>query len=385
MSKKYGRPESVVDIFISLARIPSPSGKEDRVIRKVEEYASLMEGNIKRDNFGNVVVEFDEAFFSEDALSLSFCAHLDTVEPAFRGKVVVSDGYLSSEGKTVLGVDDKAGVASAIYGTWKFMLELKESKVKSAVRPYLLFTLQEEIGSIGARNFEHTLLPEGTFIYVLDGEGPVGTITLSAPYHYRWEISFYGKEAHAGVDPQKGVNAIVMLSKWITSLKWGLLRESLTANIGKIEGGRAMNIVPAQAKAIGEFRGKNPDSLEKLWKNYLSAAEKVSKKFGGEFDIKRELTFKGFSVSKTDPQVKLVINALSEMGISPVFVDSMGGSDANFLVEKFPVLVLGIGGENFHSPEERIKIEQLEKCGELIYRILKVASARSLNHGGKTP
>ncbi len=369
--------DSVVDIFIDLARTPSPSGREEEVVKKVEKYAGKMGAEVKRDSFGNVFVSFEEDLFEENPQNVIFCAHLDTVEPAFEGKIVVENGYLKSEGRTILGVDDKAGVASAIYGTWRFVEEIrktfKEKNKRSRVRPYLLFTLQEEIGSLGAKNLDYSFLPERAFVYVLDGEGKVGTITLSAPYHYRWEITFHGKEAHAGVEPEKGINAIVMLSEWISSLRWGLLEKGFTASVGKVEGGRAMNVVPAKAKASGEFRNINEKQLDELWNRYLNLAEKISKKYGGSYEARRDLTFKGFSVRKEDPQVMLVIRALDRMNLKPVFVDSMGGSDANFLVERFPVLVLGIGGENFHSPEEKISIKELENCAKMVYEVLEAS------------
>ena len=111
------------------------------------------------------------------------------------------------------------------------------------------FTVCEEIGLIGAKHFDFSLLRAKSG-YMLDASNTAGIVTR-APAANRLEFVIHGKDAHAGAHPEDGVNAISVAAKAIACLEPGRVDEETTFNIGLIEGGQATNIVPAPGHGPG--------------------------------------------------------------------------------------------------------------------------------------
>lgn len=301
--------------------------------------------------------------------TLLFVAHLDTVESTSGLIPKIEGNIIRSSGNTILGADDKAGIAALIAG-------VRNAKEKGTLNVSVeaLFTAAEERGLSGARyvNPEHF---KGRVGFVLDGEGPVGTLVMSAPYHEKIEAHFTGKAAHAGIDAKKGKSAVLAMSKAIALSPQGQLDEFTTSNIGIANGGSAMNIIPEKAFFVAETRSQEEKKLLETVEVFRNACEKSSRETGVKVDFKTERLYDGYVFFDNQKVVKLAKKVLKEIRVDVLYKKTMGGSDANILNAKgFQVLAVGIGCGNSHTKEEWADLEQLNKLSLFVETALKIAN-----------
>ncbi|MBU4301303.1 MAG: M20/M25/M40 family metallo-hydrolase, partial [Actinobacteria bacterium] len=235
-------PGRLFSIFQELLRIDSEPGKEGELRDYVKGFCSGiglvtcedLAGEVTGGESGNLVIRVPSgAPSTEPPIILN--AHMDTVAPGEGVVPVEEDDRFTSAGDTVLGADDKAGVAAILAAVECIMGAGMRHRALE-----VLFTVQEEPGLIGAKNLDRSLL-EGRWGLVLDGSGGVGGIVVEAPSRDRVKFTVRGRSAHAGVEPEKGTNAIACAAEAIAGLSLGRLDERTTANIGIINGGRACN------------------------------------------------------------------------------------------------------------------------------------------------
>ncbi|MGC9361107.1 MAG: M20/M25/M40 family metallo-hydrolase, partial [Anaerolineae bacterium] len=242
--------DRLLDVFLDLVRIASPSRQEQEVASYIRAYLEDLGIAVESDQAGNLY-----AYMEGDGTPLAFTAHMDTVVPCEGVTPLVENGVVRSDGTTILGADDKSGVAAILEA----VTALSEGSVVH--RPLdLLFTVQEEIGLFGAKAVEVDRL-RARMAIGLDAEGQQGTLVVSAPGQNSLEAVVHGKAAHAGVEPEKGVSAIRVAAEAIASMPLGRIDEETTANIGVISGGRATNIVPDRVEIKGEARSHDEAKL----------------------------------------------------------------------------------------------------------------------------
>lgn len=295
-----------------------------------------------------------------------FNAHTDTVQPGENIKPVVTDKLIKSDGKTILGSDDKSALAIFLEG----IRIIKKYNIKHP-DIYFVLTYAEEQGLIGAKNLDFSLL-KAKYGFSFDSGGPVGTAVISAPTHYQYTITVWGKSAHAGIEPEKGINAIKIGAKLIDKIKSGRINKETTANVGKINGGRAANIVPDTVVIEGEVRSRNSEKLKKYIQNLKSIISTIKKKFKIRIDFKLKLAYKSYNFSKKSFLVKRFSLACRNINIKPVFEKSNGGSDSNiFNQNKFQCLNVATGMSNVHSTDEFILIKDLVNGVKLFLSLIE--------------
>ena len=207
---------------------------------------------VLRDAHGNLIAREE----GDDPLLLS--AHMDTVEPGRGIKPTIEGDRIVSDGTTILGGDCKAGVAAILEGLESVV---EEGLPRRTLQ--LAFTRGEEIGLVGARNMDFSMITADEAV-VFDGNGPVNKLTGSSPTYVSFEVNITGRSAHAGVEPEKGLSAIKIAAEIISELPQGRLDEETTFNVGTISGGSVRNAVPEQATFTGEFRSRNLETLDLL-------------------------------------------------------------------------------------------------------------------------
>ena len=212
--------------------------------------------------------------------TLMLSAHLDSVEPCGGIKPQIVDGVIKSQGDTVLGADDKAGVVTILEA----LRVIKEDNIAHG-NVQVVFTVAEEGGLTGSKNIDRKLLKQD-FGYVLDSSGPPGKIVNAAPGQNNVDVVFHGKTAHAGIAPEEGINAIVVASKALAQLKQGRIDSETTANIGIIHGGTATNIVPDRVEIACETRSRNVHKLEEQTKQMVEVYERVAAENQAKVEIK---------------------------------------------------------------------------------------------------
>ena len=305
-----------------------------------------------------------------DAPTLLFEAHMDSVAPTTGTKVVRKDGVLYSDGTTILGGDDKSGVEGILEG----IRLLLESGVEHG-DIQILFTIAEEGGVNGSRCMDKSKL-RAAVGYALDGEGAPGEIVVGAPGQYKYKISVHGKKAHGGLEPEKGINAVMIAAKALAEVKrYGRIDEETTANIGIIAGGVATNVVPDLVTIEGDARSRNNEKLVAIRDEIVNGIVAGVEKHGAKAEALVEHKYSSFLVAEDSRVVALAKRSCELCSFTPNVTLTGGGSDANFInAAGVPCVILGTGMANVHTVEEYLKEEDLYNSALMVYGILVAAA-----------
>lgn len=363
----------LVRTFKALVKIDSLSlfeGKIAKYLRKELRVLGIKirEAGVPRDGeAGNLAAFLPGNGINSPRLLLN--AHIDTVSPGNNIKPIEKKGYLFSDGTTILGADNKAGVAAIL----EILHVIKEKKLKHPPLR-IVFTVAEEIGLVGAKALPEKIL-KADFGLTLDG-GDIDQVINQAPTQYNLTATIVGKSAHAGIHPEEGINAIKVASAAISNMRLGRIDQETTANIGIIKGGKATNIIPDEVELKGEARSHNPRKLEKQVEHMEQVLFRACRKYQARLKLKVERIYKSFKINLKDKTVALVLSALRESGINPKVEKTGGGSDANIFNQYgIPTLILGVGADRVHTTKEQLCVEDFVKGTEAVLRIITGVSA----------
>ena len=252
--------ERLVKSLIDLIKVDSPSGEEDAMDEKVSFQLEALGLKVSHDSYNNVIAKL--AGRGEPAM---LSAHLDTVEPGRGIKPIVDGGVLRSDGSTILGGDCKAGVAIVLEA---LTAVLESGGGNRAIE--VVFTRHEEGGLVGAHHLDFSMVSAKEGI-VFDGEGPPNRVTVSAPSQNVVTAKITGRAAHAGLEPEKGISALLIAADILGKLPLGRIDEETTANIGRLEGGLKRNIIPEEATLDGEFRSRSNEKLADMERDEVAS------------------------------------------------------------------------------------------------------------------
>lgn len=353
--------ERLLNTFIELAQIDSPSGDEQAIAEQIAAKFRALGAETRIDSLYNVIAKLPGKGVKPGTKPLFLNAHMDNVAPARGIKPIVAGERIVTDGTTVLGADDLAGVAAILEGVQSLIEdERKRLPLEIAI------TTQEEVGLVGAKGLDLSAFSAKEGV-VLDGHGPVGAITLASPTHNLIEIAITGRAAHSGLNPEAGISAIKVAADAIARLKLGKLDHETTTNIGIIRGGTARNIVPEKVEIAGEARSRNMRKLERATRQFQQAFEKAARQAGAQVDFRVTRAYNQYRFSRHDRTVQRVLKALKRIGRKPRFEMSMGGSDANIWNAKgIRCVVVSVGYEEIHTTREYIPIPELVKAAELV-------------------
>lgn len=386
--------EELLKTFTDLVTIDSPSFEEAGVAAYCEEALRNLgftvcfdnSGKQTGSNTGNLLASLPGNAHGVVVLA----AHMDSVEPCCGIQPVIENGVITSAGDTVLGSDDKAGIAAILQG-------VKENLFMDRPRPSIVvvLTTAEEKNCQGAKYLDEALLRDvikscvaqsadpdcldggPVPCVVFDSDGAPGTIVTGAPYHYSFVARVAGKEAHAGVNPEQGVSALEIAAKALASLEWGRLSEFSTANIGMIHGGQAINVVANDCTVEGECRSVYEDRVKAQQIAITEAFETQAKALGGSVQVDWEIDYPGVFYQTDDPFLQLLKDAADAKGFPVTYLVSGGGSDANvFSTKGLKPVTVGVGMTNFHSVDEYITVEDLENAARYVKAILLTMAAQ---------
>jgi tripeptide aminopeptidase len=294
---------------------------------------------------------------------------MDCVQPCQGVQPIVNGGVVRTAGETVLGGDDKVGLAAIIEAVRR----LKDGGDAHA-DILLLLTVSEEQGLLGAKALS-AADATADVCFVLDADGQVGGIVTAAPTHYTFKAVFSGRAAHAGVEPEKGISAIVLAASAIERMDLGRLDAQTTANIGTIEGGSATNVVAPTCGVTGECRSLDRESVEVVRAAMDTALREGAAAHGGSVEVTWTLEYGGFSVAKDSPALALAEQACEDIGVAPRRFATGGGSDGNVMASLgMPTLVLSSGMSKVHTTDEELEVAQLERLADLLVAIARRAT-----------
>lgn len=362
----------LIDLFRGLIEINSPSLLEAEVVAFARAYLEANGLDVREDDAGariggnanNLIATLPANAPGLPRVFLS--AHFDTVEPTPGMRLVEEDGVFRPSTDTVLGADDKAGMAPAIEAT----LALRESG-----QPHgdvvLLLSVAEEIGLKGAAalRIEELGLDFG---YVLDTGPPVGSFVNRTATHDKLDVRILGKPAHAGKDPEKGINAIQVAAAAISRMRIGRIDDETTANLGIIQGGTAVNVVCPEVRIRGEARSTNVATLEQQVDHMVQQFESAAREWGTTVEIDHQRHYNAYHIAEDAPVVRVAQAASRSLGYDGALRTTLGGSDANVYNAKgVPCVVVATGMQQIHTHQEFIVRADLVATAELTLEILR--------------
>jgi len=365
--------ERLIDQFMEMVQVDSETGHEREIADYLLKIFNEMDVEVYEDDTqketgygaGNIFVRLKGD--DEKAEPVYFTVHMDTVVPGLGIKPSIEGDYIVSDGSTILGSDDKAGIAAIIEA----VRSLSESGVSHGDVEFVI-TVGEESGLVGAKAFDTSVL-KSRYGYAVDSTGKVGTVVTSAPTQSKIEAHIHGRTAHAGVAPEEGVSAITIASKAISKMKLGRIDSETTANIGKFEGGGPTNVVTDYVNILAEARSQDDEKMKAQTKHMIEAFESAAEELGGRADVNSEVMYSALEAQEDSEVVRTVTKAIENIGREVSLISLGGGSDGNIFAGKgIDTAILGLGYENIHTTSERMPVEELAKITELIIEIIKV-------------
>jgi tripeptide aminopeptidase len=376
------RRDRLVDDFLALVRIPSPSRREGEVARWL--MATLLGMGVRADvdeagarlggDTGNVFAQFPGT--APDAPALLLCAHMDTVVPCDRITPVRDGDVIRTDGTSVLGGDDKAGVAAILEA----VRIVRERGIPHGPID-VLFTVCEEQGLFGAKHFDVGRLRARSGV-VLDCDG-VDELILQGPAANKLLFTVHGLEAHAGLCPEQGISAIKVAADAIAGMRLGRIDEETTANLGVIQGGLASNIVPNQVTVRGETRSRNDAKLRAQTQHMVECFEKAASRHRvtverrehlARVDAKVTHDYERLDVSPDSGIVRLVRRAVEGRGRTLTVRPTGVGCDANIFNGRHGLEIanLGCGMRQIHTVNEWIDVKDLEATATTLVEALRL-------------
>jgi tripeptide aminopeptidase len=364
----------MLDRFVRLCEIPSPTGEERAVADAVLAELRDLGVEVTEDSAagragagaGNLIARVP----GEREAWVMFASHLDTVPHDGPIEAVLDQGVYRSRGETILGADNKAAVTV-----------LMELAARHAHRPppvglELLFTVAEEDGLRGAKEVDLGSL-RSSFGYVLDHASPIGELITAAPTYKRLAAEFEGTEAHAGIRPEDGHSAIAAAATAIAAMELGRLDEETTANVGVISGGTASNVVPGHCRVDAEARSLDDERASRTIGAMVDACTWAASEQECDVDVEVREMFRGYRLASNVTSVSVARAALERCGAEPREVATGGGSDANALVAAgFECVLLANGTEANHTAEESVAQERIVLMLAVCEAIAQEAAAR---------
>jgi len=345
--------ERLLADFVRYCEIESPSGSERGMGDALTTDLRALELELEADEAGNLLARITGP---EGAPTVLLCAHMDTVPLDGPVEVVSENGLLTNRHDAILGADNKAAIATIMGAARRIV---RDGRAAAGVE--LLFTTGEEQALRGAKAFDRSRL-SADFGYVFDHASPIGEIVLASPTYYSLEARFKGKAAHAGIRPEAGHNAIAAAAGAIAAMRIGRLDPGTTANVGRIAGGTAANVVAERCFVELETRSLDDTRAGEVVSEMVDALAEAASDSECDVETAVERLFQGYRLPRTTPAVEVAAAALRECDVEPVYINTGGGSDANVFVQAgLHVVNLANGTEGNHQPDESVTVEALEK------------------------
>ena len=315
-------------------------------------------------NCGNIVANFKGTVAGAPTVMLT--AHMDCVEPCANIKPSLRDGVIRSDGTTILGADDKAGVVAIL----ETLRQLKEKSIPHGDLQ-IVFTVAEEGGVNGSRCLDTSLL-HADLGYTLDTHGHAGVAAFKAPGKNQLAVTIHGKAAHAGIAPDAGRNAITVAGRVLSAVPQGRIDEETTCNVGKIVGGTATNVVAETCTLNFETRSRDKAKLDALTQRMMDAVNAAIEGTGCTATIDLKKDYDPYELPADALPIQYLRRAAEKLGFPVVLEEEGGGSDANhFNAYGVPTTVLGVGMTDCHTKEESILEQDLYDAAALTLAIVQ--------------
>jgi tripeptide aminopeptidase len=362
--------EPIVEEFKELVGIDSASGKEraiaDILTKKLQDLGFAVTEDKAGGSFGGDTGNLVAILPGTRDGSVMFCSHMDRVRNGLGIHVAERDGFLVSDGSTILAADDVSGICAILDGVRRAL-----SSKKPHPRIEIAFTVGEEAGLFGGKFLDlHQF--KSPFCFVMDSPGSLGRLVNGAPGHVRFFIKVKGKPAHAGNEPEKGINAAHILCHILDTLRDGRIDEETVSNFPMLgTGNESTNVVCAEAWAKGEARSRNLTKLSR-YVDYVKEHVKTSiEGSGASAEVETEFLYRPFLIGENEPVLQTAKEALESLGLKASIEQGGGGMDANiFNASSLPSIGVATGYTKNHTFEERLELASFVRSGELVEALI---------------
>lgn len=320
-------------------------------------------GEAELDSYGNLIARFPARGCSGAAAVLLSC-HADTVKPGVGIEPVLVDGVIRSAGDTILGADDKAGIAEVLEA-------LRVAPIHPPVE--VAISREEEVGLLGVKNLDFSRLTAKRG-FLMDNDS-LDTIVVGGPSYFAIDVTVRGRAAHAGMEPEKGINAIQAAARAIAALRLGRIDAGTTANVGVIEGGMIRNGVPDRVSFLAECRSADHAKGEALAAEMEATIRAEVEASGASVEVRIDNLCKAVTIPDDAPSVRLAQKALATVGVQarPIFIT--GFTDASiYNNEGIEMAVVGIGAQAEHTTDECIAVADMELALKALVEMLRLAA-----------
>jgi len=356
----------LVNSFVEMARIPSHSFHERQLVDYVKEKLVHMgvdcyedaAGAVIGGSAGNLIARYPSKNPVRGPVALA--AHLDTVAPGEGVLPKVEGNIVRSGGDTILGADDKSGVAMML----EVVRALKESGVDPLMDIEFIFTVAEEAGMLGSKQIDYSKL-KSRECFVLDSSRQDGFCN-EAPGSYKVNCQVVGKKAHAGVEPEKGVNAVKVIGDLIAAIESGRIDNDTTVNIGTVRGGTALNVVPDSAELGIDLRSFSVQRLDQLNDQICKICGEIQRRYGSDeqpdrlprIDAQITNSYPPFILDANSSFIRGTRHVAEMSGMVFALRRNMAGSDAQIFAQHgIESLILPTGMKNEHTTGELLNVD----------------------------
>ncbi|MEP0862021.1 MAG: M20/M25/M40 family metallo-hydrolase [Ignavibacterium sp.] len=360
-------PSRLIEIFLQVIRINALSANEKPLADFINSFLSQLGYKVEFDdsskftnsNTGNLICKVGSGG------DFVLTAHMDTARPTENVKPVIREDRITSSGDTVLGVDNREGVAVLLYTLERVALD------KIPVKDFTVaFTTCEETTLFGSKYLGlNGNIKKG---FVFDSGYRPGSFIYSACGAIGFNLKIFGRASHSGIAPEKGINSLLIAANAITKLPLGRIDEETTMNIGTLKSGSAVNVIPELTEMVGEVRSFNLDKAEKYFRQLVNTFEDEANKLNARIEYDYFWDFKPYTIKENSDVYKEIVKAITKVGLVPNPKISLGGSDANSLnANGIESVNIGIGAQNPHSNDEFVYVEDLIKSAEIALELVK--------------
>lgn len=360
-------PSRLIEIFLQVIRINALSANEKPLADFINSFLT---------NLGYQIEFDDSAKFTNSTTGNLICkigsggdfvmtAHMDTARPTEKVEPIIKDDRITSSGDSVLGVDNREGVAILLYTLERIAME------KIPVKDFTVaFTTCEETTLFGSKYLGlNSKITKG---FVFDSGYRPGSFIYSACGAIGFNLKIFGRASHSGIAPEKGINTLLVAANAITKLPLGRVDEETTMNIGTLKSGSAVNVIPELTEMVGEVRSFNLEKAENYFRRLVNTFDEEAKKQNAKIDYDYFWDFKPYTINQNADVYKEIVRAITKVGLIPEPKISLGGSDANSLNEKgIQSVNIGIGAQNPHSNDEFVFIEDLINSAEIALELVR--------------
>lgn len=369
--------QEMIDDFMELTQLEVYSRKERRIADVLKAKLEALGLTVTEDDTGEKIGGNTGNLFAvlkgdPSIPAILFSSHMDRVgnnghiQPQWNKE----DGIIYADGKTILAADDVSGLCCILHALRTVVQEkIPHGDIE------VCFSVCEEVGVTGSRYYDFSKF-KSKMAFVFDIPGRIGRIVTQAPGKGKVTITVHGRTAHAGNEPEKGLNALRIAADLLMHLPDSRQTPETTTNFAMISAGTATNVVCDKVVLTGEQRSTNPEEYKAISAKIRDVSAAIANLYHTAIDVDILDQYETFHVPDTADPCRIAYTACQNIGVEPFFSRGGGGMDGNhFNAHGIQTVGIAPGYSKNHTPKEQLIVDDFMKCGDEAVEIIKVVAS----------